>query len=54
MNLEQLFNNFINNATVFQKGVFLMVTGVLFVFAVQLVFYLTVKFWPRGKKTPEP
>ena len=45
--MEQIFSNFIANATVFQKGVFLMITGVLFVFAVQLVFYLTVKLWPK-------
>ena len=45
--MEQLFIDFIANSTVFQKGLFLMITGVLFVFAVQLVFYLTVKLWPK-------
>ncbi|MCL2128292.1 MAG: hypothetical protein FWH38_08555 [Treponema sp.] len=48
--MESVFNNFINTASVFEKGVFLMAAGVLFVFAVQVVFYLTVKLWPRGKK----
>jgi hypothetical protein len=51
--MENIFNDFINNATLVQKGVFLMVTGVLFVFAVQLVFYLTVKLWPRSKRGTE-
>jgi len=48
--MEQIFNNFINNANNIQKGVFLMIAGLLFVFAVQLIFYLTVKLW-FGKKT---
>jgi len=52
--MEQLFNNFVHNANVFQKGVFMMIAGVLFVFAVQVVFYLTVKIWiAAGKKTNE-
>ena len=52
MSVEQTFYNFINSASVFEKGVFLMIAGVLFVFAVQLVFYLTVKLWP-GRKNEE-
>jgi hypothetical protein len=32
-----------------QKAVFLMVCGVVFVFLVQVVFYLTIKLWPKGK-----
>jgi phosphotransferase system glucose/maltose/N-acetylglucosamine-specific IIC component len=47
--MENNFINFINNATVFQKGVFLMVIGIAFVFAVQMVFYLTVKLWQLKK-----
>ena len=48
--MAQLFLDFIQNATVFQKGAFLMAAGVCFVFSVQLVFYLLVKLWPKGTK----
>ena len=48
--MEQALYNFINSATTIQKGLFLMVAGVSFVFAVQLVFYLTVKLWSGKKK----
>ena len=51
--MEQIFVNFINNASVFEKGVFLMVAGLLFVFAVQLIFYLTVKLWTVKKRVKE-
>jgi hypothetical protein len=44
-----MLNEFIRNATTVQKSLFLLVCGVLFVFAVQVVFYLTVKLWPRKK-----
>jgi hypothetical protein len=47
--MENNFMNFIGNATVFQKGVFLMAVGIAFVFAVQMVFYLTVKLWQLKK-----
>jgi hypothetical protein len=48
--MEQFLRTFIQNASTVEKGCFLLVCGVLFVFAVQVVFYLTVKLWPRGKK----
>ncbi|GHU15182.1 hypothetical protein FACS1894163_01020 [Spirochaetia bacterium] len=32
------------------KAVFLMICGILFVFAVQVVFYLTIKLWPKKGK----
>jgi len=51
--MEQLFNQFVSNATVFQKGFFMMAAGVLFVFAVQMFFYLTVKIWISVKKRPK-
>jgi hypothetical protein len=47
--MDLLLQRFIQNSTTLQKGVFLMVCGVLFVFAVQVVFYLIVKLWPRDK-----
>jgi Na+-transporting methylmalonyl-CoA/oxaloacetate decarboxylase gamma subunit len=47
--MEQLFNDFIQNATTFQKGVFIMIAGVCFVFAVQVIFYLIVKLWPKNQ-----
>jgi Na+-transporting methylmalonyl-CoA/oxaloacetate decarboxylase gamma subunit len=49
--MEQALYSFVENATTLQKAVFLMVAGVLFVFAVQTVFYVIVKIW-RGKKAP--
>ena len=48
--MEHIFDNLINNGTVFQKGLFLMIAGIGFVFTVQVIFYSIVKFWPRGKK----
>jgi Na+-transporting methylmalonyl-CoA/oxaloacetate decarboxylase gamma subunit len=56
--MEQAFNNFIRTATVIQKGVFLMIAGVTFVFVVQFVFFLIVKIWPKAgnkeEKTSSP
>ena len=48
--MEQMMQDFIINASVTQKGWFLMVTGISFVFAVQVIFYSIVKFWPKGKQ----
>ena len=48
--MEQVFINFVNNSSVFQKGLFLMIAGVFFVFLVQVVFYTVVKIWPKDKK----
>ena len=47
--MEQILNYFITTDNVIQKGVFIMVSGIVFVFAVQLVFYLTVKLWPKKR-----
>jgi Na+-transporting methylmalonyl-CoA/oxaloacetate decarboxylase gamma subunit len=47
--MEQILFDFIYRATTIEKGIFLMIAGVSFVFIVQVVFYLTVKLWPRGK-----
>jgi Na+-transporting methylmalonyl-CoA/oxaloacetate decarboxylase gamma subunit len=35
----------------FEKGIFLMVCGLAFVFAVQLIFYFLIKI--AGRKKPE-
>jgi Na+-transporting methylmalonyl-CoA/oxaloacetate decarboxylase gamma subunit len=51
--MSQLLQNFIQTASTLQKAVFLMVSGILFVFLVQVVFYLIAKLWPRGKKEPQ-
>ena len=45
--MELIFYDFIKNASTIEKGIFLMVAGLCFVFAVQLVFYLIVKVWPK-------
>jgi hypothetical protein len=47
--MEAALRDFVQGASTVEKGLFLMVSGILFVFAVQVVFYLTVKLWPRGK-----
>jgi Na+-transporting methylmalonyl-CoA/oxaloacetate decarboxylase gamma subunit len=48
--MEQILDYFIKSDSNIEKGVFLMIAGVLFVFAVQTVFYVTVKIWARKKK----
>ena len=45
--MEQAFYNFIKGSTIIEKGVFLMVAGVCFVFVVQFIFYSVVKLWPK-------
>ena len=47
--MENFFNDFVQNSSIFQKGAFLMIAGVGFVFTVQLIFYSIVKLWPRKK-----
>ncbi|QQO09044.1 hypothetical protein [Breznakiella homolactica] len=39
----------IQNGSNIQKSLFLMVCGLVFVFSVQVVFYLIIKLWPRKK-----
>jgi len=51
--MDQALYEFVRTATTIEKGVFLMVTGVCFVFAVQTIFYLTVKIWMGRKKASE-
>jgi hypothetical protein len=48
--MNDLFQTFIQTASTVEKGFFLMAAGLLFVFAVQVIFYLTIKLWPKGKK----
>jgi len=50
--MDQLLNDFVRNATLIQKGVFLMIAGISFVFIVQFVFFLIVKIW-MSKKSAE-
>jgi Na+-transporting methylmalonyl-CoA/oxaloacetate decarboxylase gamma subunit len=45
--MEQFIDNFVKDASIVDKCVFLMVAGISFVFAVQMVFYLVVKLWTR-------
>jgi hypothetical protein len=40
----------IRNGPILSKALFLLVCGVLFVFAVQVVFYLSIKLWPKGRR----
>ena len=51
--MEQLLNYFVSTESVFQKGLFLMAAGILFVFAVQVIFYMTVKLWTSIKRRPK-
>ena len=48
--MDQAIYDFANNATTVQKGFFLMVAGISFVFLVQVIFYAVVKIWPKSKK----
>ena len=47
--MEQILRSFIDNSSTFEKSIVLMIIGLLFVFAVQLVFFLIVKFWPHPR-----
>ena len=47
--MDQALYDFVRTATTVQKGVFLMVMGVAFVFVVQVIFYAVVKIWPKSK-----
>ncbi|MDR3167805.1 MAG: hypothetical protein LBT93_07665 [Treponema sp.] len=40
----------VKNGPTLSKAFFLLVSGVLFVFAVQVVFYLIIKLWPKNKQ----
>ena len=51
--MEQAFYDFIKNASIYEKGAFLMAAGIIFVFSIQLVFYAIVKLWPKEKKNTE-
>jgi len=44
-----MLHDFVRDASVFEKGLFLMIAGVCFVFVVQFVFFLIVKVW-MGRK----
>jgi hypothetical protein len=48
--MNQLIEAVRQSDSTVSKAVFLMICGVLFVFAVQVVFYLVIKLWPKGKK----
>jgi Na+-transporting methylmalonyl-CoA/oxaloacetate decarboxylase gamma subunit len=48
--MDAFIENITRNATTVQKGLFLLVAGVIFVFVVQTVFYLVVRLWPKGSK----
>jgi len=48
--MEQVFSNFIEQASTIQKGVFLMIAGVCIVFIVQLIFIVIVKIWTTAGK----
>jgi len=39
----------VGSASVFEKGLFLMIAGITFVFSVQFIFFLIVKIWMRKK-----
>jgi len=47
--MDQAIMNFVATATTIQKGVFLMCTGIGFVFLIQIIFYAMVKIWPKAK-----
>ena len=52
--MDDFIYNFVKTATTMQKGVFLMIAGMCFVFAVQVIFYIVTKIWikiaPKSKE----
>jgi hypothetical protein len=48
--MNQLIEAVRQGDSVILKAVFLMICGIIFVFAVQVVFYLTIKLWPKKEK----
>ena len=51
--MEQILSDFIRSASTIEKAFFLMAAGLLFVFGVQLLFFLIVKLWPRSNVLPK-
>ena len=47
--MDQAIYDFVKTATAIEKGVFLMIAGICFVFLIQVIFYAVVKIWPRVK-----
>lgn len=50
--MNQLLN-IVRGGSAIHQSLFLMVCGILFVFATQLVFYFFIKLWPRKKDAGE-
>ena len=50
--MNEFFGDFITHATTIQKGLFLMIVGMVFVFSVQIIFFAIIKIWLKmaGKK----
>jgi hypothetical protein len=48
--MDQLIDAIRQSPSTVGKAGFLMVCGILFVFAVQVVFYLTIKLWPSRQR----
>jgi Na+-transporting methylmalonyl-CoA/oxaloacetate decarboxylase gamma subunit len=45
--MTQLIEAVRQSDSVVSKALFLMICGIAFVFAVQVVFYLVIKLWPK-------
>lgn len=43
----------VRSSGVVVQGLFLMVVGMSFVFAVQVIFYLMIRLWPKEKEKQE-
>jgi len=43
--MDNFIYDFVANASTMQKGVFLMVVGMSFVFSVQVIFFAFTKIW---------
>jgi hypothetical protein len=48
--MNQLIETVRQGDSTIVKTLFIIACGVLFVFAVQAVFYVAIKLWPKGKK----
>jgi hypothetical protein len=45
--MEQLIHFVARSTSNYPKALFLMVSGIIFVFIVQVVFFLVIKLWPK-------
>jgi hypothetical protein len=48
--MNNLIQTIAASSSNYPKAIFLMAAGILFVFAVQVVFYLIIRLWPKAQR----